>query len=288
LRRLLGAAMVAAGLGAAAAGARGRGHPARRESQPPGRIVRAAGVAMHYIERGRGDPIVLIHGLGGTTGSWAGVIPLLAANHRVIAMDLAGFGFSGKDAGLLLTQSRQSERVAAVMEALGISRATVVGHSLGGAVAQRLAADFPGKVERLVLVASVDAAQPEGWAPDGLKARVLGRLSQPRTLLTPACARGAARSLLRRAPPVPNAKVRRDASLERPLDAGRISAPTLVISGSADAMISPEAGEAIRGRIRDARHTVLGGAGHLIPEERSEELVEEILAFMHEAGPASD
>jgi 3-oxoadipate enol-lactonase len=278
--------MVAAGLGAAAAGARGRGRAPSGQAHLPGRIVDAAGIRMHYIERGQGDAIVLIHGLGGTSASWAGVIPLLAANHRVIAVDLAGFGFSGSDPGLLLTQGRQAERVGALMDALGLGRATVVGHSLGGAVAQRLAASSPAKVERLVLVASVDAGGEKVWAPESLGRRAVRRLGHPGALLSPSAARGAARSLLRPSR-APEARVRNAASFEQPLNQHRILAPTLVISGTVDTVVSPATGEAIAARIPGARHVVLKGAGHLIPEECPEALVEELLAFAHEADSGS-
>jgi len=123
----------------------------------PGRRVSVEGVSLHCIERGRGDPLVLIHGLGASTFSWRENIDALARDFRVVAVDLLGFGFSQRLADADYSLTAHARRVAGLMDALGIESAIVAGHSLGGAVAMHLAAEHPQRVHGLILV---DAATP--------------------------------------------------------------------------------------------------------------------------------
>lgn len=110
-------------------------------------------------ERGRGKPILLIHGLGANTYTWRKLAPALARTHRVIAVDLKGFGRSDKpfdDAYGALDQAALLKRLIARR---GLTDLTLVGHSLGGGVALVLAYDLnrsrPGTVRRLVLLSSI-------------------------------------------------------------------------------------------------------------------------------------
>ena len=102
---------------------------------------------------GSGPPLLLIHGIGDDSSTWAEIIPTLARNHLVVAPDLLGHGQSDKP--------RADYSVAAyangmrdLLSALGIERVTLVGHSLGGGVAMQFAYQFPERTERMVLVAS--------------------------------------------------------------------------------------------------------------------------------------
>ncbi len=127
-----------------------------RSARPPGAIVDVDGVPIHYIERGSGPAAaVLIHGFLGHTYSFRYLIPELAKDRRVVAVDLKGSGYSGRPQKGDYSLTEQARLVIRLMDKLGIDRASFVGHSLGGEVAMRLAANWPERVEKLVLAASV-------------------------------------------------------------------------------------------------------------------------------------
>jgi len=108
-------------------------------------------VAIHYTESGEGTPLLLLHGLGGSHEIWLPVIPELAKSHRVVAADHRGHGASAKPRGSFSIRLFVEDWVA-LMEALRIDRAHVLGLSMGGAIAMRLAAEHSERVRSLVLV----------------------------------------------------------------------------------------------------------------------------------------
>jgi pimeloyl-ACP methyl ester carboxylesterase len=101
---------------------------------------------------GEGPPVVFVHGLGASWQSWLEQLPALAANHRVMALDLPGFGHSAMPTEKI-TISLYARVLDQVMGALGMEAAAVVGNSMGGFVAAEMAIAFPQRVERLVLAA---------------------------------------------------------------------------------------------------------------------------------------
>jgi len=109
------------------------------------------GLLVHYVEAGQGPAIVLIHGLGGFAESWRHNIPELSRHGRVIALDLPGFGRSGKPRRAYTT-AFLAHALAGFLRTLGVDRVRLVGHSLGGAVAARYALEHLGQVERLALL----------------------------------------------------------------------------------------------------------------------------------------
>jgi len=141
-------------------------------SDLPGEHVLIDGARVHVEDHGAGDPVVLVHGFGGSTYSWRHIIPSLARSHRVIAVDLLGFGYSERPR----ERNRYSrvEQVAlllAVLDALGIDDAHWVGHSYGGGLVTSLAYRYPQRVRSLVLI---DTTAPDyaerrrslaGWRP---------------------------------------------------------------------------------------------------------------------------
>src|SRR5918992_6065465 len=102
---------------------------------------------------GEGPVVVLVHGITGSSTQWAPVIPLLAERFTVIAPDLLGHGKSAKPRGDY-SLGAYATGIRDLLVALGVERATFVGHSLGGGVAMQLAYQFPERLERLVLVSS--------------------------------------------------------------------------------------------------------------------------------------
>jgi pimeloyl-ACP methyl ester carboxylesterase len=125
-----------------------------RDNPPKGKFVTVHGVRLHYLERGEGPPVVLLHGNGAMAEDFAlsGVIDLVAERHRVIAFDRPGFGHSDRPRGKLWTAHAQAELLHAACEQLGIKRPIVVGHSWGTSVALNMGLEYPKKIAGLVLV----------------------------------------------------------------------------------------------------------------------------------------
>ena len=112
------------------------------------------GLRLHYVVEGRGPAVILVHGLGGFAESWRHNVLPLASRATVFALDLPGFGDSAKPR----TRYRLAYFAGALrgfMDALGLAQASLVGHSLGGAVGITLALTHPSRVERLALVGAV-------------------------------------------------------------------------------------------------------------------------------------
>ncbi|MEE8499632.1 MAG: acetoin dehydrogenase dihydrolipoyllysine-residue acetyltransferase subunit, partial [Kiloniellales bacterium] len=118
-------------------------------------IVEAAGWRLNYLRTGEGTgaPIVLVHGFGGDLNNWLFNQPDLAQSHCVYALDLPGHGRSGKDVGAG-DLGVLSDALGAFLDALGIGRAHLVGHSLGGAVVLALALRHPETAASLTLISS--------------------------------------------------------------------------------------------------------------------------------------
>ena len=108
---------------------------------------------LHYEEQGIGEPVFLVSGLNGLAAPWQAVTTMLARRFRVVTHDHLGLGGSGQRSGPCSVDTIAAD-VLALMDRLNVSRAHLVGHSLGGAVVQALAADHPERVARLVVYAS--------------------------------------------------------------------------------------------------------------------------------------
>jgi pimeloyl-ACP methyl ester carboxylesterase len=125
------------------------------ETGSPDRTIDVNGLRTRYRQAGgEGLPVILIHGLGASAEIWSANIGALASCHRVYVPDLPGFGRTEKPEWMGYGPGAYSRFVLDFMTALGIGRASLVGHSLGGGVALRVILDDPGRVDRLILVSS--------------------------------------------------------------------------------------------------------------------------------------
>lgn len=127
-----------------------------------GSFADAGSIKTNYLEAGSGPPVVLVHGSGpGVTAyaNWRLAIPGLAPHFRVLAPDMAGFGFSDKPGGVA-EMGLWLGQLTGFLDALGIERASVVGNSFGGGIGIRLAADHPDRVNRLVLMGAMGVSFP--------------------------------------------------------------------------------------------------------------------------------
>jgi len=111
------------------------------------------GAKIFYCKAGRGPALLLLHGLVGSSLNWEQNIQFLARFRTVYAVDLANMGLSDRVAGIDPGLEASADRVASCMDALGIERSDIAGHSHGGAMAMMLAARHPARVRRLVLFA---------------------------------------------------------------------------------------------------------------------------------------
>lgn len=123
-----------------------------------GQRVVAAGIATNYHDVGQGSTVMLIHGSGPGVSAWANwrlVIPKLAEQHRVLAPDMVGFGFTDRPANHQYNMDTWVKHAIGFMDAMGIAKTHLVGNSFGGGLALALAIRHPERVERLVLMGSV-------------------------------------------------------------------------------------------------------------------------------------
>ena len=119
----------------------------------PDRFFTEAGVRLRFRDLGRGEPVLLLHGYSGRLEDWAGVADSLARDHRVVILDQRGFGESSKFSEPARYGSAMADDVVRLLDALGIERAHLVGHSLGALVAANVAVRHPGRVSTAALIA---------------------------------------------------------------------------------------------------------------------------------------
>ena len=126
---------------------------AENDNPPAGQFLEVNGVRLHYVERGSGAPLVLLHGNGSMIQDFesSGLIDLAAKNYRVIVFDRPGFGHSDRPRNVVWTPAAQAELINSALHRLGVPHAIVLGHSWGASVAVALALKYPKLVRGLVL-----------------------------------------------------------------------------------------------------------------------------------------
>lgn len=268
-----------------------------------GELMETAVVTANVKVEGEGPPIVLIHGFGAALDWWDAIAPALSSDHQVIRLDLIGHG--GTEApGSGYAIARQAALVKAVLDKLGVARAVVIGHSMGGEVATAFAAANPAQVARLVLIDS----PPKPETTFDFKTRLglmplIGQgLWRVRTdgVLRQALTQGFAPGF-----PVPDKFVadlwqltytvfRRahDDSIAYDTETGtpaRLAAidpvpPLLVLFGTEDALISPASAK-LFDSVPGAKIVMIEGAGHSPMVEKPERTLAAIRDFLDEPSP---
>jgi 2-hydroxymuconate-semialdehyde hydrolase len=128
-----------------------------------GRRIDCGGLGVNVHDHGAGRPVVLIHGSGPGVSAWANwrlIIPALARDFRVIAPDMAGFGFTDRPEGFAYNKAAWVKQVIDLLDALGLEQVDLIGNSFGGAIALATAIRHPARVGRLVLMGSVGVSFP--------------------------------------------------------------------------------------------------------------------------------
>jgi pimeloyl-ACP methyl ester carboxylesterase len=256
-----------------------------------GEFVDLDGARLYYYaagSRGAGEPVVFIHGFATSGHLWSDIVSLMPSGHRLIVLDLLGYGRSDPPAARALTLHAHAERVVALLDVLGVSSACIVGHGVGGGIAQSLAVHWPSRVARLALLSSIGFG---GWKSRDI---VLARATLPITSrLPPAWLLSMVRAELERgfgdasrATHSIDKYVRPFATIEgraalvrhiRALDAretsalaprlGEIACPTSVVWGAHDPFLPTALGRRLAGAIPGATLDVVPGARHFLPED---------------------
>jgi pimeloyl-ACP methyl ester carboxylesterase len=126
---------------------------------PIGRFIEVDGARLHYLDRGAGPVVVMVHGLAGNLRNFHGLVDKLAATCRVVVVDRPGSGYSTMMSGEHPTLRGQATIIARFLDRLGLDRPLLVGHSLGGALSLALALDHPDCVRALVLISTVSQVE---------------------------------------------------------------------------------------------------------------------------------
>lgn len=250
-------------------------------------------VTMHYIQAGQGSPLLLLHGLGGSHEMWLPIVPDLARSYRVIAGDHRGHGASDKPRGQY-TVRLFSDDWLALMDALKINRAHVLGLSMGGAIAMRLGVEAPQRVSSLILVDTWAHPHPDFLAllRQRLEKLAAGDLAayaevaipqvySPRFIHAHPQAMAEYRARVARANP-DSLRSAIGACMSHDMQGAlaRIQAPTLVIVGSEDRLVPPFHSEYIQRAIPKASLRVIEESGHIPHLEAPERFLKVVREFL--------
>lgn len=257
-----------------------------------------SGGELAYVDEGAGPPVVLLHGFPTSSYMWRDVVPALADRMRVIAPDLLGYGESDKPDDQALNPRAQARYVRELLEQLEIREFGVVGHDVGGGVAQLLALEarvramvlldsvafdaWPIEGVRLLQEAGSQDATPEFVASVielalGLGSAREGGLDE-RDLAAyrlPFATADGAHAFFRAARGIDGLGL---AGRER--DLGRLDVPTLLIWGEDDPYLGPELGERLADLLPQAALVLLPGCSHLVTEDAPETVVALISQFL--------
>lgn len=220
--------------------------------------VLVRGSLTHYESFGRGRPVVFVHGWLGSWRYWVPVMEHLATDHRCYALDLWGFGDSDKDQETYDLDS-YVDLLIGFMDELGIWRLPVIGHTLGGAVAAKLAAQHPSRVARVMAVSlplSSDSINRKLMAagPNDLLAKLFWQKQRPYPEVEMGVAKMAKNAAALTIQSVARLNLR--AALEE------IEVPLLAVYGEKDGVIDPPQADELDGNRSAARSIVLPGTHH--------------------------
>lgn len=261
------------------------------------------GINLYYELHGRGPLVVLIPGLGYDGWMYSRMIPGLAEQFQVISIDNRGSGRSDKPAGPYTAQMLAAD-VIGLLDELGAAKAHIVGHSMGGFIAQALAIDYPERVDKLVLSATnfggphhIPITPPAMAVLTDVSGDPIERLRRGIAISTaPGFAESNAEFVeswlqYRVAHPIDPAGYQAQlaiglgllseaASFEHKL--GRVTAPTLLLFGEHDVVVPPGNAELLAAKLPHARVEILPNAGHVFPFETPEAANRAITRFLLE------
>ena len=274
------------------------------------RYLRVRGVRFRYRKAGRGDPVLLLHGLGASLEQWEWSQLGLSRRHEVVALDLPGFGWSESPPREQYDLDHIVKLLGGFMDEMGWESATVIGNSMGGLLALGMTLRLGRRVNRLVLAGSAGLGREVGWM---LRLARIPWLSE--MLVFPMGFRPVAERSLRRlfSDPsrLPSSLVdvtcdlykgsiirenllhiaRTGVSFNGQVDSinfrsqlNRITVPTLLIWGSVDGVIPLEHGRVAHELIPGSKLTIFDDCGHVPQIEHPDRFVEEVKRFLSHPG----
>jgi pimeloyl-ACP methyl ester carboxylesterase len=245
------------------------------------RYLQMGDVSIHYQVAGHGPPLVLLHGLSGSTRWWARNVPTLAQHFHLHLVDLIGFGSSRGASRFVLREA--ASHLTRWMDHLDLDRASLIGHSMGGYIAADLAAAAPARIDRLVLVDAVALPLPRTrWHQAIGLFRGLWRLPVDfLPVLVADAHRAGPATILRAAHELLTADIQAKLS--------QVAAPTLLVWGEGDAVVPVELGARLARALPCARLVVVPGAGHNPMWDRADVFNHLVLDFLTaESAPPSE
>jgi pimeloyl-ACP methyl ester carboxylesterase len=280
---------------------------AARWAPPPSQFIAIDGLEVHVRDEGPRDdpmPIVLLHGTSASLHTWDGWLTALLPRHRVVRLDLPGFGLTGPALHDDYRMERYVEFMAAALDALGIGHCVIAGNSFGGWIAWETALAHPDRITGLVLVDAAGYPLQSESVPIGFRLANMPVLNRVMESVLP---RGVVESSLRNTYGDPSlvtdelvdryyeltlregnraALAKRFAAGRGTTEPGRIQSlqvPTLILWGGRDRLIPPAYAERFHHDITGSRLVMFPGLGHVPQEEDPAATVAALLAFLDSA-----
>lgn len=256
------------------------------------------GHTIRYTMQGSGKPLILVHGFAGSAYTWREIIPLLSDRYTVYAYDVLGFGLSDKPSDGRYDMKSQADSLIGFMDALHLSSATLIGHSMGGIIIGYAALAAPSRIDKLVLI---EPGFYSGKIPAFLQYmffplnRIMARQFYSRgmterfllaSFLNKSIITEAVVDAYMIASRTPNAL---DAMAHMMVTTGaqryegitvNITRPALIVYGEREKGVLPEAAQQINREIRGSVLSSIEESGHYVQEEKPRELAKTIRDFL--------
>jgi 2-hydroxymuconate-semialdehyde hydrolase len=261
--------------------------------------IDVAGIETNYHDQGSGSPVLLIHGSAAGVTAWAnwrGLIPVLRSSHRVIAPDVVGFGYTDAPKDFQYNLHTWTGHLFGLLDALGVPRVSVLGNSLGGALALKMAIDRPERIDRIVTMGSVGIPFPitdgleAAWgyepSPDKMR-RLLDFFLYDTSSVSPdlvelryrATLRPGAQETFASIFPAPRQKMLD--SLTLPEDAlGALPHQALLVHGRDDQVVPVHTSDRLNQLIPNSNLHIFGKCGHWSQIEKADEFAELVQNFL--------